>query len=766
MAPARCGSNAGQRCVASAVHGEVSDPTGAVLAGALVTVRRIDSGRVWSVLTDASGHYTLAGLDPGRYALDVRQAGFTELVRTVMLGAGETAEEPLRLNLASVVEQVNVISGPASDGMSARQMREGSARDLGEAATAIAGVQRARKAAIANDIAIRGLFHNNIATTIDGTRLYGACTFQMDPAEYHVDLAEVDHVDVVKGPFDVTTQGELGGFVKIVTRTPDAQGFLLHSNVSTGSYGYYNPSVTAELGGKDTDWLAGYSYRTSQFYKDGDGSLVSELGGYRDGYADLQAFRTQSAWSKLAFHPAANQHGEISYTRQQSGDLLYPYLTMDGVYDDADRFAARYDYFRSQGWLRGLHGLAYADKANHLMDDHLRESAGTMPFSMSEHVVSFTDGARMDADLAQGFTAGYEFYHRYWNSNGVMRMSSMGMTMPTDEVELPGVTEDVNGAYVAYRHAFGTRWLLTSGARFDHDFTNASAADAASFETYYGAVALTAHDAGASGNAMVSWQATPDVAVFTGVGSNIRFPDPQERFYASSFSMSMSMEDAWVGNPLLRHPRDTEFDLGVRTKTRRFAFTPQVFFSKLDNDVTLHVAMPQQMDMSTMSSMNAETYGNVQAYLWGAEANGSAPLGTNLMLNGSYTVTRGTKVPQPDNHIESSNLFQVPPVRATLNLTYERKGWYAEAGAEVTGRQDHVDTDENEQTTAGFSVFHLKGGYHGRSFDAEAGVNNLLSREYSEFLSYARDPLTNGVRLPEPGRNFFVNVAYRFHRGE
>ena len=38
----------------------------------------------------------------------------------------------------------------------------------------------------------------------------------------------------------------------------------------------------------------------------------------------------------------------------------------------------------------------------------------------------------------------------------------------------------------------------------------------------------------------------------------------------------------------------------------------------------------------------------------------------------------------------------------------------------------------------------------------------LSRRYYVEHLSYWRDPFRSGVRVPEPGRNVFANLAVRF----
>ena len=54
---------------------------------------------------------------------------------------------------------------------------------------------------------LRGLQSRDLNVLIDGQRVYGACPNHMDPAAFHVDFAEVDRVEVGKGPFDVKNQG-------------------------------------------------------------------------------------------------------------------------------------------------------------------------------------------------------------------------------------------------------------------------------------------------------------------------------------------------------------------------------------------------------------------------------------------------------------------------------------------------------------------------------------------------------------------------------
>ena len=73
-----------------------------------------------------------------------------------------------------------------------------------------------------------------------------------------------------------------------------------------------------------------------------------------------------------------------------------------------------------------------------------------------------------------------------------------------------------------------------------------------------------------------------------------------------------------------------------------------------------------------------------------------------------------------------------------------------------------MDTDQHETPTAGYGLLSVKLGLLCRKWTASIVVDNLLNRFYYENLSYYRDPFASGVKIPEPGRNFFAQVKYGF----
>jgi iron complex outermembrane receptor protein len=104
----------------------------------------------------------------------------------------------------------------------------------------------------------------------------------------------------------------------------------------------------------------------------------------------------------------------------------------------------------------------------------------------------------------------------------------------------------------------------------------------------------------------------------------------------------------------------------------------------------------------------------------------------------------------------------MPPLRTWAALRYVYKTLFAEVGGTGVRRQSLVNTDLQETPTAGYGLMDLKLGFAHRKFSASFSVDNLLNHYYYEHLSYYRDPFASGVRVPEPGRNLFVQVKYAF----
>jgi Carboxypeptidase regulatory-like domain/TonB dependent receptor len=91
--------------------GTVTDPSGADVPNAKVTVTDAAKGLQRSVVTDEHGFYRLSGLAPANYKLSVEHAGFqTEVVPSLSLTVGQNLAFDFQLKLAGLSGQVEVSS--------------------------------------------------------------------------------------------------------------------------------------------------------------------------------------------------------------------------------------------------------------------------------------------------------------------------------------------------------------------------------------------------------------------------------------------------------------------------------------------------------------------------------------------------------------------------------------------------------------------------------------------------------------------------------
>jgi Carboxypeptidase regulatory-like domain len=88
--------------------GTVTDNTGAVVAGAAVTLTNVDTGDHRTATTNAAGDYQFVNLLPGNYRIDVEASGFKHFIRTnvvVQVQGSTRVDAPLELgNVSETVE--------------------------------------------------------------------------------------------------------------------------------------------------------------------------------------------------------------------------------------------------------------------------------------------------------------------------------------------------------------------------------------------------------------------------------------------------------------------------------------------------------------------------------------------------------------------------------------------------------------------------------------------------------------------------------------
>lgn len=90
-----------QSIVTGAINGTVTDPSGAVIAGATVTLTSTATGESFNTESNATGSYSFGLVKPGHYGLTVSHQGFKQVSEPVDVALGQVGQYNVKMELGS-----------------------------------------------------------------------------------------------------------------------------------------------------------------------------------------------------------------------------------------------------------------------------------------------------------------------------------------------------------------------------------------------------------------------------------------------------------------------------------------------------------------------------------------------------------------------------------------------------------------------------------------------------------------------------------------
>ena len=240
----------GQTSSSGAVTGVSIDPTGAILPGAVVRLRRFETGAVESAISDEEGRFHFSLLQPGAYELQASKSGADNLVAsaTINVHVTETTHVELHLRLAVVSHTVRVLAEPTlvqTDTPALGQVVNETAVSalplVTRNFTQIASLSPGVTAGVSNagELGLGGSALGQIANSNDGLFVHGARSYDNN---FQIDGLSVN---------DVQGSGEGSGGIPIPN--PDIlQEFKVQTALYDAQYGRYgggNINVITRSGG-------------------------------------------------------------------------------------------------------------------------------------------------------------------------------------------------------------------------------------------------------------------------------------------------------------------------------------------------------------------------------------------------------------------------------------------------------------------------------------------------------------------------------------
>jgi iron complex outermembrane receptor protein len=390
------------------------------------------------------------------------------------------------------------------------------------------------------------------------------------------------------------------------------------------------------------------------------------------------------------------------------------------------------------------------------MTDARRTTGEGKPRGYSMATLADVSVGEIQASLVLGrLTVGAEAYRRTWDAATTLWVMPLRAYRTQDS--LPDVDTDSAGVFATWEQPLGEDLELGLGARLDRAETSASAPEANTdlYYAFHGTRRLSRADTLPGASATLTWRPEARWRVTAGLGTAMRVPSAEERFYALQRATS-----SWVGNPELNPPRNTEADLGASFTGGRLRAELSLFRSWIADFVTVYQAARLHA-VPGVATPFAKSYANVDAAIWGGELELSIVATPRLTLTLGGSFTQGRQDPEPSQNIDSEYLPEMLPPLGRAAVRYDAGSWFAEAIGVFSGAEDEVDTDLNEVPTPGWGILNLRGGFSVGPFSLVLGIDNVFNRLYREALSYARDPFRSGALVWEPGRSATLSLLLR-----
>lgn len=217
------------------IVGRVTDPSGAVVVNAKVTLENVQTGEKSETSASETGDYSFRGLTPGTYNLTIAAAGFsTAQVTNIPVRAAEIGNHDVQLKLGATTTSVSVTSSTVALETASSQLgttlEERAVRDLplngrnftqllvltaGAATSGASGIWGNPQAGDYRQPSINGQDTNSTGFVLDGTNNRSNFSGGISIAPV---VDDIEEFKVVSHSDSVEYGGYLGGYVNVVTK--------------------------------------------------------------------------------------------------------------------------------------------------------------------------------------------------------------------------------------------------------------------------------------------------------------------------------------------------------------------------------------------------------------------------------------------------------------------------------------------------------------------------------------------------------------------
>ncbi len=597
-------------------------------------------------------------------------------------------------------------------------------------------VDMVKRGAYAWEPTLNNMFSERLSVTIDGMRIFGACTDKMDPVTSYVDVSNLSQAHIASGQQGTEHGNTIGGAINLELDRGNFKETGLYGGVETGFENNNQMSVAgAELNYSDSNYYVDTDiiYRKAENYFAGGDEEV-----------EFSQFEKYNFSANGGYKLVEDQALTASLIYDEARDVGYPALTMDVFLARAIIASVGFEQDALWGSLNNWKSKLYFNKVTHVMDDTKRPD---VPIHMDMPGWSDTYGFYSQAALK---AKKHQFLFKI---DGYYNKSLAEMTMyPNDPNELPmfmltwpdvrtanggGYAEDeldLNGSFLK----LATRLTVQNQNVADEFGLN-------SLKIFYPEMekSKTRFLKSISGQWHKMWMPWHFNA---GLSYGDRAPSVTEGYGFYLFN-SFDNHD-YIGDPGLANEKSMEVNTKISWEKSKFKLSAEANFFHIADYIIGEI--DPSLSVMTIGAEGVKIYKNLEyAQLFNTSLDMEYTILPELKWSGLISYHRGT-----DNN--GGNIPFISPFSYRSGLQFDNRLFSAAFRITGAGKQVNYNPEFGEDQTQAYTVCSLTFGktfkFNNDSMYAKFGVENIFDEYYSTY--------TDWKNIPRMGRNFFLTLSY------
>ena len=584
---------------------------------------------------------------------------------------------------------------------------------------------------------------NNMTTertlvTIDGMRIFGACTDKMDPTTSYLEVSNLSEAEIHSGQEGCCDGATIGGSINLKRNKSSFGEEKWNFGINTG----YESVNQQKIFGSSLD------FKNQKFYVDTD-FMLRNAQNYKDGNGNFVLF---SQFKKINFSGTSgfkwnNKLIETSIIYDKATDVGYPALPMDVSLAEAIISSLKFEVASINKALKNWETKIYYNNITHRMDDTKRPD---VPIHMDMPGFSKTFGYYSKLKIEK------EKHQILLNLNGFYNFSRAEMTMypqnPTENIMFMLTWPDVNTIYQGifaedqFKINENSSLKVLTSLGFHRNKVK-SDFGLNSLQIFYPEMKADKNRLLKSISTHYKYNKNNWEMGF-GLAYGERAPSVSEGYGFYLFNSYEKYD--YIGNPNLKNEKSLEANAFIEFKKEKISTKISSSYFHISNYIVgekIIGLIPMTIGANGVKKYTALDY----ATILNINITTEVKILENLKWSALLGYNRG-------KDFLRENLPFMSPFSYKSSLSWDRKKFSSEISILGNSKHNHFAAIYGETETFAYSILNASVGYkfifEKHKILTRIGIENAFDKFYTTYSDWNK--------IPRFGRNFFININYNF----